>query len=338
MPELPPQGISPVWIASYPRSGNTFLRILLQNIFGLVSYSLYRIEGDTHPDPSADALEESPYLPANWRKRISNDATAALTLIKTHDPPDDEHRAIYLIRDGRPAIHSYYHYTLKYAFEKLSLTEVIAGACQFGSWSEHYVNWKPKTRPKTLFLRYEDLVANPTDIIPKLAEFLKAPPVGGTLPTFEELQRKQPSFFRRGKNTDFATEWTPGQLALFNELHGPVTQELGYPLASATESAAQMTKVLAQTGARLYKERLDHLTQLGGAAQVGKQLASQLEESVKQAVSLRAEMAELSQQLELRSQQLADYRRSYSRLMDRSWVKIGVALRVLRRSADGTLK
>jgi hypothetical protein len=49
-------------------------------------------------------------------------------------------------------------------------------------------------------------------------------------------------------------------------------------------------------------------------------------------------MAELSQQLELRSQQLADYRRSYSRLMDRSWVKIGVALRVLRRSADGTLK
>src|SRR5215831_12052468 len=26
-----PRGIRPIWIASYPRSGNTFLRILLQN-------------------------------------------------------------------------------------------------------------------------------------------------------------------------------------------------------------------------------------------------------------------------------------------------------------------
>jgi hypothetical protein len=332
MPELPPQGISPVWIASYPRSGNTFLRILLQNIFGLLSYSLYRIEGDTHPDPSADALDESPYLPANWRKRIRDDGTAALTLIKTHDPPEDGHRAIYLIRDGRPAIHSYYHYTQKYAFEKVSLTDMIAGACQFGGWSDHYGSWRPQTRPHTLFLRYEDLVANPMDIIPKLAEFLKTAPVGGSLPTFEELQRKQPTFFRRGQNTDFATEWTPGQLALFNELHGPVMQQLGYSLAPATESAAPMTKELARTGARLYKDRLDHLGRLGSAAQVSQQLAGQLEESVKQAVKLGAENAELTQKLDQKSQDLAESQRKHSRLMDRRWVKIGIALRAVKPS------
>jgi hypothetical protein len=338
MPELPPQGISPVWIASYPRSGNTFLRILLEKIFGLLSYSLYRIEGDTHPDPSADALEESPYLPPNWRKRISNDPSAALTLIKTHDPPEDDHPAIYLIRDGRPSIHSYFHYTQKYAFEKVPLTDVIAGACQFGGWSDHYLNWKPRTRPNTLLLRYEDLVANPTESIPKLAEFLKATPVGGTLPTFEELQRKQPTFFRRGQNTDFAADWTPGQLALFNELHGPVMRELGYSLAPATESAVPMLKELAQTGARLYNERLDHLRGLGGAAKVNQQLVSQLEDSVKQAVSLTTEMGDLTQRLDQKSREAADWQRKHAYLMDRNWTKIGLVLRTLRPSDDSARK
>src|SRR5436190_1483961 len=265
MPELPTQGISPVWIASYPRSGNTFLRIIFQNIFGLSSYSLYRVEGDSHPDPSADALEQSPYLPTDWRKRISDDPAATTTLIKTHDLPEDARRAIYVIRDGRPVIHSYYHYIQKYAFEKISLTDTIAGACQFGSWSEHYANWQPQTRPNTLFLRYEDLVARPMEIIPQLAEFLKTSPIGDTLPTFEELKQKQPTFFRRGQNTDFATEWTPGQLALFNELHGSVMKELGYPLDQSPVSPAETVRDLARSGSRLYKERLEHLTQLGGA-------------------------------------------------------------------------
>jgi hypothetical protein len=38
-----------VWLASYPRSGNTFVRTLLHSAFGLESYSLHCDEGDFPP-------------------------------------------------------------------------------------------------------------------------------------------------------------------------------------------------------------------------------------------------------------------------------------------------
>src|SRR5262245_13376750 len=191
MPDpLDSQLIRPVWIASYPRSGNTFLRIILQNVFRLPTYSAYNIEGQNFPDPSAEALEEAPVLPRNWRSLLSGQPEAKMTLIKTHDLPPDSAPGIYLIRDGRATIHSYFYYHKKFAFEKPSLTEVIAGACQFGPWSDHYVAWQPRTRPNTLFLRYEDLVARPAEIIPQIARFLATQPTEGRVPTFEELKSR----------------------------------------------------------------------------------------------------------------------------------------------------
>jgi hypothetical protein len=95
-----PEG-RPVWLASYPRSGNTFLRIILQKVFCLPSYSLYRVEGQDHSDPSAAALEQAPHLPRNWRQLLSNRADGKIIPIKTHDPPEDDAPAIYIIRDGR---------------------------------------------------------------------------------------------------------------------------------------------------------------------------------------------------------------------------------------------
>jgi hypothetical protein len=40
-----------VWLASYPRSGNTFLRVVLHNLYGVPTYSVY--EDD---DPVAERV------------------------------------------------------------------------------------------------------------------------------------------------------------------------------------------------------------------------------------------------------------------------------------------
>jgi hypothetical protein len=265
MLEFPTQAARPVWIASYPRSGNTFLRIILRDAFRLPSYSLYYVEGDTHHDPSAEALEQAPQLPRNWQDSVVRDPAAAPILIKTHDPPSDQSPAIFIARDGRAAIHSYYHYHKKYAFEQPSLTEIIAGACQFGSWSEHYRAWLPKSRPNTLLILYEDLVANPQVVIQALAGFLNLTPADACLPEFHELQRKLPSFFRRGQNSDYLSEWTPAHMALFNQLHAAAMQELGFPVCTVTESSERVVGELAGSAARLHKLYLEQLTRLGRA-------------------------------------------------------------------------
>ena len=41
-----------VWLASYPRSGNTFLRIVLHRLYGVPTYSVYDDDDPTGPGPS----------------------------------------------------------------------------------------------------------------------------------------------------------------------------------------------------------------------------------------------------------------------------------------------
>jgi hypothetical protein len=319
MPDLLDHSINPLWIASYPRSGNTFLRIVLQNIFNLPSYSIYNVEGKNYADPSADALEDAPLLPKDWRRLVSEGPEAKTVPVKTHGPEEPKGPAIFLIRDGRAAIDSYFHYHKKFAFEQPSLTEVIAGACQFGSWSEHFLAWRPKTRPNTLFLRYEDLIKRPEEIIGSLAALLKREPGKGRLPSFEELKTRSPAFFRRGDNKDFLSQWTPSQMALFNRLHGAVMEELGYPLAETPQKVTDTEEELARSAARLHRQYLERLTELGSTTAAKEQLA-------RDAAHLQEEVNQLRVRVHNKDQ-----------VLKQGWVRFGMAVRVVKpeRSSNG---
>jgi hypothetical protein len=262
-------------------------------------------------------LDQAPFLPRNWRELISGRAQHKIIAIKTHDPPGDEAPAIYIIRDGRATLQSYYEYHQRFSFEQPSLTEVIAGACQFGSWSEHYLAWRPQSRPCTLFIRYEELVSKPSAVIPGLADFLKIVPAQGHLPTFEELKARAPEFFRRGDNRDFLGLWKPQQMALFNQLHGPVMQELGYPLVEAADSSNQSVIHLARSAARLHRLYEEQLKKLGLAAASQEQLGR--------------EVARLSQELAETSQRLA----GQERLLNKRWVRFGSAIGAMPARAVG---
>jgi hypothetical protein len=309
MSEFPTQGIRPLWIASYPRSGNTFLRIILENSFHLPSYSVYHLEGDKHPDPSAEALESAPLLPQNWRDLLRSAGDFPVVPIKTHGPPTDEARAIFIARDGRAAISSYYHYHKKFAFEQPSLTEVIAGACQFGSWSDHYWAWHPRTRPNTLLLQYEELVSRPEEIIPGLSKFLGLEPKAGSLPKFDELQQRSPAFFRRGRNADYLNEWTPLQMALFNQIHAAAMGDLGFPLVTSAEPATGAINELAQSAARLHRMYLQQLSN------VGRSIADRQQDVQR----LSGQVREISQPIE----------QILKPMLKTRWVRLGMAIGTL---------
>jgi hypothetical protein len=317
-----PTSIRPVWIASYPRSGNTFLRIILQNLFGLPTYSVYRLQGEGLADPSADALSEAPFLPRDWRQRLTDEREAAAVLIKTHGPPEPGGSAIYLVRDGYAAIDSYYHYHKRFSFEQPSLTAVIAGACQFGSWSEHFWAWQPQTRPQTLFLRYEQLVSRPNECVPFLAEFLQVEPQTGMLPTFAELKERWPEFFRRGQDNSFAQEWTPAQVSLFNELHGSVMTCLEYRLEPVSNSASAAVE-LAQSAARSHQLYLEQLSKLGAHAAA----VHRVQEELTQIAAARDQLAEAQARL---TAQLAESDTALRDLRRNGWVKLGTALGLVR--------
>ena len=239
-------------------------------------------------------------------------------LLKTHDRPEGDGPAIYLVRDGRAAIDSYYHYHQKFAFEKPSLTEVIAGACQFGRWCEHYLAWQPRSRPNTLFLRYEDLVSQPQKIIPQVAEFLHMEPKDGRVPGFQELQQQFPVFFRRGQNADFLRAWNPGQMSLFNQLHGEIMKKLDYPLAQCGQVSGDTASELAVSAAHWHDIYLEKLNELGTTA-------ATCQELYKRTDHLENELRRMTEVMQKKDAVLGP-------LLKSLWVKIGLTLGFLRRA------
>jgi len=190
-----------IWLASYPRSGNTFFRVLLNSVFATKTHSIYNDKFDIGADKNLSDVVGHEFLPEDftldWARR--SDETF---ILKTHDYPADvcdDDKVIYLLRDGRESVLSYYNYHRDYTDQQKCLLDIIAGDTLFGGWGEHVLAWAPGTRPNTLLVQFETLVNDPLGQVDRIAEFTGFKSVSDSLPTFEELHNTGPRFFRSGK-------------------------------------------------------------------------------------------------------------------------------------------
>jgi hypothetical protein len=228
-----------VWLASYPRSGNTFFRILLHRLFGLQTHSVYsgaRL-AKRYPEDAARLLSLAGQMEVECDLDLLQ-AGPGMHIVKTHDlPAGDTYPAIVLVRDGRDAVVSYAHYALKTEqgialpgrdlFEE-TLEQLIVGD-NFGGWSRSVNAWIDRAG-RDAAIRYEDLIVDPAGIVANTLRRLGvAVPAGGTaLPSFQELHAAVPWFFRRGKTGAWREEMPPHLQRLFLERHGGTLLRLGY--------------------------------------------------------------------------------------------------------------
>jgi hypothetical protein len=217
-----------IWLASYPRSGNTLLRIILNHVFGLKTYSLYNDTVGVGADKATTEVVGHAFLPPEWSPNQAQ-MDKELWLIKTHEVPQDGEKAIYIIRDGREVSVSYLNYLHNYKLqEDISLFSVIIGAVNFGSWSDHVLAWNPMERRKTLLLNFEELVANPGAHIPAIADFIEREPISKSIPTFADLHAINPTFFRSGRRDSWKSVFNQDHHLLFWLLHHDVMIKYGY--------------------------------------------------------------------------------------------------------------
>ncbi len=215
-----------IWVASYPRSGNTFFRTVLHQAFGFDTWSAYP-EGADGAGSIADVTGHREFTPDF---RLEDAAMAdELYFVKTHDPPRDNRKAIYLIRDGRATIASYYHYACNIRGDALEMADAIIGRIMFGPWAAHVMSWNPRQRPDTLLIKFEELVADPASFYPRIQEFVgREPRPDVTLPGFEQLQARNSTFFRSGSNEAWRKDFSEDDHNLFWSLHGQIMAEYGY--------------------------------------------------------------------------------------------------------------
>jgi hypothetical protein len=213
------------WLASYPRSGNTLLRVILNRCFGLPSQSLYH---DTEfPDPAMrrvvghEAVGDDPQAFLQQARREGRPL-----YVKTHELPSaDRHPAIYVVRDGRSAVVSHHHYLREILGRDVSLMQVIAGAAGI-SWSQHVQAWRG--RPGMVTLRYEDLAAGDAAALAAISQAIGRPQRRAFDISFDSLHRLSPVFFRRGSDQANIAEMDGEATQLFEALHGETLRALGY--------------------------------------------------------------------------------------------------------------
>jgi len=184
-----------VWLASYPKSGNTWLRVFLANyilnpdkpvsINDVHKISLGDSNAQMYHMVTKGAFDPmNPQLCAKIRPAVLQGIVnnkADINLVKTHCengvafgakliPPEFTRSAIYILRNPLDMIISYanhYNMTIDQAIDGISrksntLQGDTKSAFQFvGTWSNHVVGWRKARKFPTLVLRYEDMLADP---------------------------------------------------------------------------------------------------------------------------------------------------------------------------------
>lgn len=219
-----------VWLPSYPRSGNTLLRTMLRQVFGLGTNSKYNDSSDLGADPAISSAVGHLSYAGCWEDELSRIRNGSdLRLVKTHEAPEGDEPAIFIVRHGWLACVSNQHYLRDFRGTEAPLADVIAGTIdEFPSWGRMLDLWDPLNRPHTLLIRFEDLVNSPQDVITSLHSFLKVPMIAEWKNNFAELQRLNSKFFRAGKVDMTEESFGHENAALFASLHGDWMHRLGY--------------------------------------------------------------------------------------------------------------
>lgn len=195
-----------VWLASFPKSGNTWVRAMISSLIysdnGVFNFEIIKkiqqFPNKKHFEKFTDKYQNVQELKKFWvaaQEQINLDKK--IKFLKTHhiNCKIDEYpftnknntlATIYVVRDPRSLVESfsnYYKINKDAAIKSITSKELVSGAgfiknkqnnvfTIIGSWSDHYNSWT-KANANLLILKYEDLLIDPLKELNKIIVFLK---------------------------------------------------------------------------------------------------------------------------------------------------------------------
>lgn len=239
-----------IFIVSYPRSGNTWLRFLIGTLYSGINVTWENME-EIIPDIYRCSNK---HLKGIKRPR----------LLKSHHPYDARYgKVIYIIRDPRDVLISFFNFYRK--FYKLENTQssfnsffnkYINGKLKdFGSWKtnvESWLNQSSKIPNGFIYFRYEDILNDTKVYLERIFDFLNIKRTNEEIEnailwaSFDNMRKleneqnesvslfknsdKELSFVRKGKIGNWKDLLNKQQIDLLHNEFGETMQKLGYKL------------------------------------------------------------------------------------------------------------
>ena len=193
-----------IWLASYPKSGNTLMRSLLSSYFfskdGTFSFELLK---NIKQYPNGDLLTQlgvninDPHEIAKSHIRVQefiNKDKKSFKFLKTHSSfvkmdgfsftdLANTLGVIHIVRDPRDVVFSFAHHnnqSIEKATEMIN-KDLVVGAnlkdkvpVYMGSWPSNYNSWKTFDKTgKYLLIKFEDLIQGKEENFKKILNFIK---------------------------------------------------------------------------------------------------------------------------------------------------------------------
>jgi hypothetical protein len=244
-----------MFLASFPRSGSTWLRFMLFEI----------LSGE---DPGFRKIEDR--LPEiRWHRGSQPILPDGRRLIKTHENyRNDYKRAVLLVRDVRDVFFSVYA-----GYDALGLAPIVSNgdmdsfmvsflegrAVHTGSWQLHTQSWLESPLAKNgnlMVVRYEELRRNPENQLAEILQYMGVTPnfqhirkaiADNTLQQMRKKEDKEKQsgqrsillgdrkgvdevsrFVRKGAVAGWRDKLTEAQVKVFERYAGDILENLGY--------------------------------------------------------------------------------------------------------------
>lgn len=201
-----------IFLVSYPKSGNTWMRFFL---------SIYKNGGKAL---AYDKIEEFiPSVHKSSKQFISE--IKKPRIIKSHFTDFESYtKILYIVRDGRDSLVSYYHYLqelkgFKGSFDDFYFSNMHSGVGEWHSHVQAAINYKRKHKNKILITKYEDMLNCQNESFKSILDFCHFPFDNELFKrsmensAFEKLKKNQDSngVVIEGKNINFFRKGSSGQ-------------------------------------------------------------------------------------------------------------------------------
>lgn len=164
-----------VYLATYPRSGNHWVRFLLEDVTGLATSSVY-VDGDVKRSHLGKPFPWGGYAPPfGYEGRCKYPKPKDNVVVKTHYPAVPAQKfdrmpyvkAIRIVRHPVDSLYSFYLFGVKgKAYPERMPLEVLKKRIR--SWKKFHEYWN--AQENVLTVRYEDLLVDPYGVLQQIVE------------------------------------------------------------------------------------------------------------------------------------------------------------------------